>query len=72
MNDMQHLVRIIAHVVQDIAMLIFLFLIWKWSRPQKKAEIPKEQAEAAERCVMLRNQLEKKHLEDTLNSRYYK
>jgi len=72
MSDMQHVIRIVAHLVQSVAMLIFFCLMWKLSRPQKKKEIPKEQAEAAERCEMLRNQLEKKHLEDTLNSRYYK
>jgi hypothetical protein len=72
MSDMQHVIRIIAHVVQALAMLIFLFLMWRWSRPQKKTEIPKGQAEAAERCVMLRNQLEKSHLEATLNRRFYK
>lgn len=72
MTDTQHIIRIIAHVIQAIAMLTFIFLMWRWSRPQKKAEMPKEQAEAVERCVKLRNQLEKNHLESTLNSRYYK
>lgn len=72
MSDMYYVIRIIAHVVQALAMLIFLFLMWRWSRPQKKPEIPKEQAEAVERCVKLRNQLEKNHLEATISSRYYK
>lgn len=72
MTDTQHVISIIAHVIQAIAMLIFLFLMWRWSRPQKKPEIPKEQAEAVERCVNLRNQLEKNHQESTLSSRYYK
>ncbi|VEB99982.1 Uncharacterised protein [Cedecea lapagei] len=72
MSDMHHVTSIIVHVAQALAMLTFLFLMWRWSRPQKKSEIPKEQAEAVERCVKLRNQLEKNHLEANLSSRCYK
>lgn len=72
MSDMYHLIRIIIHVVQALAMMIFLFLMWNWSRSQKKSEIPKEQSEAAESCVKLRHQLEQKHLEEILNNRFYK
>ena len=72
MSDMHHVISIIAHVVQTLASVAFLFLMWKWSRPQGKSEKPKEQADAAERCMNLRNQLEEKHLEETLNCRYCK
>ncbi|EBR9160892.1 hypothetical protein D5791_22900 [Salmonella enterica subsp. enterica] len=41
MSDMHHVIRIIAHVVQAIAMLIFLFLMWRWSRPQKNQKSQK-------------------------------
>lgn len=72
MTDTQHIIRIIAHVIQVLTAVVFLLLMWKWSRPKKKLEMPKEQAEAAERCVKLRNQIEKNHLESTLSIGYYK
>lgn len=72
MTDTQHVISIIAHAIQALVAVIFLFLMWRLSRPHKKSEMPKEQAEAVERCVKLRNQLEKNHLESTLSIGYYK
>lgn len=72
MDDLNHVIRIVAHLVQAFAALAFLFLMWKWSRPEKKCTPPREQVEAAERCLSLRNKLEKEHLESVINNGYYR
>ena len=72
MSDIQHVIRIIAHVVQALVAILFLYVMWKWSRPKKEPSIPKEQLEAAEACAELISRTEKEALDCILTNRYYK
>lgn len=68
MTDALHVVRIIANLLQLVAVLAFIFMLWKWSKPKKKIQVSCEQQEAADKCAALLLKLEKENME-RLNQR---
>ncbi|CAM8136506.1 hypothetical protein [Enterobacter sp. NFIX58] len=67
MSDTEHIVSIILHIIQAIAAVIFLIVMWKWSRKPKAVKPNKMQEAAAIEEMERQYRLTKKSLEAIKN-----